>query len=79
MVMPNKNEKRESQGWPKLYLLGEAFGRWGEEGEAETAGEKQRTMQGVESFKPRQSFLRLRPSQKSSEALNNAKPKQCFT
>lgn len=79
MVMPNKNEKRESQEWPKLYLLGEAFGRWGEEEQAETAGEKQRTMQGVESFKPRQSFLRLRPSQKSSEALNNAKPKQCFT
>lgn len=39
VVIPDKDEKREIQGWPKLHLLGEACGRWGEE-------EKQRKWKG---------------------------------
>lgn len=77
VVIPKKDEKREIQGWPKLHLLGEAFGKWGEEGEAETAGEKS----DREQWKEQESFKSYDHSQgrKALKPLSNAKPKQCFT
>lgn len=81
MVIPNQDEKREIQGWPKLHLLGEDSGRWGEEGEAETAGENQ--TESNERSRNRSNHSRAsldqRKTRKPLKPLGNVKPKQCFT
>lgn len=79
MVIPNKDEKRGIQGWPKLHLLEEAFWRWGEEGEAETAGEKQNNERSRNHLNHSRASLDQRQSRKALKPLGNVKPKQGFT